>query len=302
MIRIGTRASALALAQTQTIADALAATGLAIELVPLTSDGDRSTASLAGLGGTGVFATALRAALLAGECDAVVHSLKDLPTTPHPGLVVAATPRREDARDVLCARDGLTLASLPAGARVGTGAPRRAAQLRAARPDLEVVDIRGNVDTRIRFVTTGRLDAVVLAAAGLHRLGRTGAITQTLELESWPTAPGQGVLAIEVREADAVGTPLAGALATIHDAGAWAASTAERSLLAALEAGCAAPVGAAAVVSDDLLTLRGTAYRPDGGARLDEEGSAPLTDAEELGRVVANDLLGRGARDWVQAG
>ena len=190
----------------------------------------------------------------------------------------------------------------PAGARVGTGAPRRAAQLRAARPDLEVVDIRGNVDTRIRFVTTGRLDAVVLAAAGLHRLGRTGAITQTLELESWPTAPGQGVLAIEVREADAVGTPLAGALATIHDAGAWAASTAERSLLAALEAGCAAPVGAAAVVSDDLLTLRGTAYRPDGGARLDEEGSAPLTDAEELGRVVANDLLGRGASDWVQAG
>src|SRR5699024_824145 len=242
-IRVGTRASNLAQTQTGTVVDALAETGLAVQTVPMTSDGDRTRASLASLGGTGVFAANLRRALLAGECDAVVHSLKDLPTTPHPGLRIAATPAREDPRDALCARDGLTLATLPEGARVGTGSPRRAAQLRTRRPDLQVSDIRGNVETRLGFVTSGELDAVVLAAAGLHRVDRAEAITEYLDLADWPTAPGQGVLAVEVREEEDHADLLT-ALEQVHDPAAWAAVTAERAVLAALEAGCAAPVAA----------------------------------------------------------
>ncbi|HEY5320760.1 MAG TPA: hydroxymethylbilane synthase, partial [Galbitalea sp.] len=198
VFRIGTRGSALALAQTRTVAAALTKTGLTVELVTVTTAGDTSTASLASLGGTGVFASALRDALLDGRCDAIVHSLKDLPTQPHPGLVVAAIPKREDARDALCARDGLTLDTLPAGARVGTGSPRRRAQLLSRRGDLEVVDIRGNVDTRLGRVGVD-LDAVILAAAGLSRLGRLDAVTEFLDIDSWPTAPGQGAVAIEVR-------------------------------------------------------------------------------------------------------
>jgi hydroxymethylbilane synthase len=298
-VRIGTRSSRLARTQTQTVVDALTAAGLRTEVVPMTSEGDRSRASLASLGGTGVFAAALRTALLTGECDAVVHSLKDLPTTPHPGLVVAATPPREDARDALCARDGLTLATLPAGARIGTGSPRRAAQLRTARPDLEVVDIRGNVDTRLGFVSDGRLDAVILAAAGLRRIGRADAITAELGLDTWPGAPGQGVLAVEIREADASGTPLAAALAGIHDVDAWAAATAERSLLATLEAGCAAPVGATATVSDGVLTVSGSAYRPGGGESRTAAASGRPDEAVALGRAVAADLIAAGAGAWI---
>ena len=177
-MRIGTRGSALALAQTNTVASSLAAkTGATPEIVTISTEGDRSAESLATLGGTGVFASALRDALLAGEVDVVVHSLKDLPTAPHPGLTVAAIPKRADARDALCARDGLKLADLPRGARVGTGSPRRRAQLLAVRPDLDVVDIRGNVDTRLARVTSD-LDAVVLARAGLARLDRLDAMTR----------------------------------------------------------------------------------------------------------------------------
>ena len=179
VVRIGTRGSALALAQTQTIANALTAkTGAVVEIITVTTHGDRSTESLSTIGGTGVFASALREALLAGECDVVVHSLKDLPTDPEPGLVIAAIPKRADARDALCARDGLTLETLPEGARVGTGSPRRVAQLLARRPDLEVVDIRGNIDTRLGRTVGGDLDAVVLAAAGLERIGRSEAVTE----------------------------------------------------------------------------------------------------------------------------
>ncbi|MFC6325847.1 hydroxymethylbilane synthase, partial [Microbacterium koreense] len=200
VLRIGTRASALAMAQAGTVA-----TKLRGELVPIVSEGDRSQASLASLGGTGVFAVALREALLAGEVDAVVHSFKDLPTAPVEGLVIAAVPRRADARDALCARDGLTLDQLPEGARVGTGSPRRRAQLAARRPDLEIVDIRGNIDTRLGRVGVAddveggaerALDAVVLAAAGLSRLGRSAAATDLFDLAAWPTAPAQGALAI----------------------------------------------------------------------------------------------------------
>jgi hydroxymethylbilane synthase len=198
VIRVGTRGSALAVAQTTAIAEriAKAAGDAEIELVPVTTRGDTSRASLSEIGGEGVFATALRDSLLAGDCDLVVHSLKDLPTAEHEGLRLGAVPKRADARDALCARDGLTLETLPEGARVGTGSPRRIAQLRAARPDLEVLDLRGNVDTRLGKVADGELDAVVLAAAGLGRLGRLEAVTELLELAPWPTAPGQGALAI----------------------------------------------------------------------------------------------------------
>ena len=299
-IRIGTRASVLARTQTQTIADALQGRGVTVEIVPMTSDGDRTRASLSSLGGAGVFAAGLRTALLEGRCDAVVHSLKDLPTTPHPGLVVAATPDREAAEDVLCARDGMTITSLPKGAVIGTGSPRRAAQIRMARADLQVRDIRGNIDTRMGFVRDGELDAVVLAAAGLHRTDRTDAITQTLPLEVWPTAPGQGALAVEIRESDAEsGTELYEAVRSVHNAQVWDAVTAERAVLARLEAGCAAPVGAHGTVSDGVLNVSAAAYHPTERAFFTARGQAPVASATELGADLATQLLQSGASEWL---
>lgn len=312
VLRIGTRGSALAMAQSQQVADALAvASGRQVELVLVATEGDHSTASLASLGGTGVFASALRESLLAGECDLVVHSLKDLPTAGVPGLTIGAVPRRADPRDALCARDGLTLKALPPGSRVGTGSPRRVAQLRALRPDLEVVDIRGNVDTRIGRVLAPpsqdrHLDAVVLAAAGLGRLGRLDAVTETFELVGWPTAPGQGALAVELRES----SPLASALGAIDHPASRLTAFAERAVLAELEAGCAAPIGAAAVRDGDLLFLSATVYGADGSGILTSshalvvEGSAEERSRQpaELGKRVAAELLGLGAADLAPLG
>ncbi|MEJ3405270.1 hydroxymethylbilane synthase [Rathayibacter sp. YIM 133350] len=314
VIRIGTRGSALAMAQTRQIAAKLGAAAKAeIELVPLTTHGDTSTDSLASLGGTGVFASALREALLAGECDVIVHSLKDLPTAPYPGLRIGAVPKRADPRDVLCARDGLDLAALPAGARVGTGSPRRVAELLAARPDLEVVDIRGNVDTRLRRVggadagidPADRLDAVLLAAAGLERLGRLEAVTEFLGLDDWPTAPGQGALALEVRD-ERADRALEAGLRAVNHASTAASVEAERLVLAGLEAGCAAPVAASAVIDSDLLFLTATVYAPDGTAKItsshaatpDTHAALHLSEAahDVAGRVV-RELLGKGAAD-----
>ena len=308
IIRVGTRGSALAMAQTRQIADRIAKVAKAeIELVPITTHGDTSRASLADIGGTGVFAAALREALLAGECDFVVHSLKDLPTAEHPRLRLGAVPKRVDARDVLCARDELTLATLPEGARVGTGSPRRIAQLGAARPDLVAVDIRGNVDTRLGKVESGELDAVILAAAGLGRLGRLDAATDHLELADWPTAPGQGALAIEVRRerGDRV---LERALEAIDHGTTRATVLAERIVLAGLEAGCSAPVGATAFIDDELLFLTASVYSPDGSRRLtsshaatpESRSAADLADAarDVADRAVA-ELLGNGAADLV---
>ena len=244
VLRLGTRASALATSQSGWVADHLRAVGHEVQLVHVRTEGDVSRASLSEIGGTGVFASALRDALRGGEIDLAVHSLKDLPTAPEPGLVVAAVPEREDPRDVLVARDGLTLAQLPAGSVVGTGSARRAAQLGEIRPDLVVRDIRGNVDTRIGYVRRGELDAVVLARAGLARLGRLADATDVLPLEVMLPAPGQGALAVECREDDvAMCTLLADALE--HPA-TRAAVDAERSVLSTLEAGCTAPVAALA--------------------------------------------------------
>ncbi|MDQ2660372.1 MAG: hydroxymethylbilane synthase [Actinomycetota bacterium] len=294
------------MAQTKQVAERIAKAAKAdIELVPVTTEGDTSRASLASIGGMGVFAAALREALLRGECDLVVHSLKDLPTAEHPGLRLGAVPKRADARDAICARDGLTLATLPEGARVGTGSPRRIGQLRAARPDVVAVDIRGNVDSRLGRVESGELDAVILAAAGLGRLGRADAATELLELDVWPTAPGQGALAIEVRR-DRADRDLERALEAIDHGPTRATVLAERLVLAGLEAGCSAPIGATAFVDDELLFLTATVYSADGTRQLtsshaatpDSRSPADLADAarDVADRAVA-ELLGNGAAD-----
>ncbi|MEU6922080.1 MULTISPECIES: hydroxymethylbilane synthase [unclassified Streptomyces] len=305
-LRLGTRRSKLAMAQSGLIADAVSeVTGRAVELVEITTYGDTSREHLAQIGGTGVFVAALRDALLRGEVDFAVHSLKDLPTAQPEGLVLAAVPVREDPRDVLVARDGLTFGQLPSGARIGTGSPRRMAQLNAyARShglDIETVPIRGNVDTRIGFVRSGELDAVVLAAAGLSRLGRSGEVTDFLSVDTVLPAPGQGALAIECAASSA---DLAAALAELDDPVTRAAVTAERALLAALEAGCSAPVGALAdllvdgqVVNE--LRLRGVVGTTDGSSlvQLSTTGPVPTSqdDAAALGRELASEMLAKGA-------
>ena len=306
-VLVGTRGSALAVTQTTTVAEALADLGgFEVELVRVRTEGDVNRAALSQIGGTGVFVAALRDALLRGDCDVAVHSLKDLPTADADGLTVAAVPPRVDVRDVLCARDGLTLAQLPAGAKVGTGSPRRAAQLRAARPDLQVVDIRGNVDTRLGRVSglvdggPGDLDAVILAAAGLARLGRLGVVTEYIDPAVMLPAPGQGALAVESRQADAAEGRLSRALASYDDEATRLAVTAERSLLNRLEAGCTAPIGALAQLGERGLTLEAVVCSDDGSrvmrrhastARIDEDG------ARALGVRLAEDLLAAGAAE-----
>ncbi|MGW4275016.1 hydroxymethylbilane synthase [Streptomyces seoulensis] len=316
-LRLGTRRSKLAMAQSGQVADAVSqVTGRPVELVEITTYGDTSREHLAQIGGTGVFVAALREALARGEVDFAVHSLKDLPTAQPADLVLAAIPEREDPRDVLVARDALKFADLPRGARVGTGSPRRMAQLnayaRAHGLDVETVPIRGNVDTRIGFVHSGELDAVVLAAAGLNRLGRGDEVTDFLSVDTVLPAPGQGALAIECTAADA---DLVAALAQLDDPYTRAAVTAERSLLAALEAGCSAPVGALAdapptsarpergaqtdgqIVKE--MRLRGVVGTTDGSTlvQLSTTGPVPRThhDAMALGRELATEMLARGA-------
>lgn len=291
-MKLGTRGSALALAQTGAVAAALEKQGEPVELVTITTEGDTSKASLASLGGTGVFASALREALLDGRCDAVVHSLKDLPTAPFPGLSIGAVPKREDARDVLCAREGLTLDSLPQGAKVGTGSPRRRAQLLSRRPDLVVSDLRGNVDTRLSKVG-GDLDGVILAAAGLARLRRLDAVTEFLGLDGWPTAPGQGALAVEVRAGEEK------SVAALEHRTTRIVVEAEREVLALLEAGCSAPVGAHAFVEDGLLYLSARVYSLDGTERLTSSHALYLADVSDAGSELAArvcaELLAAGA-------
>lgn len=289
-LRVGTRGSKLAVAQTsQVAADLAVATGRQIELVKVTTHGDVNRASLQTLGGQGVFATELREALVRGDVDIAVHSLKDLPTAPAPGLRLAAHPVREDVRDALCARDGLRFAELPEGARVGTGSPRRIAQLRRLRPDLELHDIRGNVDTRLGFVEQGELDAVLLACAGLERLGRTASITERLSLDDFPTAPGQGALAIETRD----GWEVSG-LASLDDAATRAAVDAERAVLNGLDAGCSAPVAVHGVVDDGVLRVRARVYGV--GALAEASGEIEVGSPA----AVREDSLAvaRGLRKW----
>jgi hydroxymethylbilane synthase len=297
-LRIGTRGSALARSQTSTVIAALAELGIKAEAVEIVTSGDRSTAALTQIGGTGVFVSALRDALLAESIDVAVHSYKDLPTAAEPGLVVAAVPAREDPRDVLVARDGLTLGELPVGAVIGTGAPRRAAQIRALGLGLEVVPIRGNVDTRLRKVSDGEVDAVVLARAGLARLDRLDAVTETLDPLQMLPAPAQGALAIECRASD---DELVARLAALDHADSRASVLAERALLAALEAGCTAPVGGLAVIAegDDgpELFLRGSVTATDGSDAVRLSATGPANEAATIGRRLAADLLADGAEN-----
>jgi hydroxymethylbilane synthase len=283
------------MAQSQTVADLVtAATGLPVELVEIATAGDRSSAPVQQLG-VGVFVSALRDALTAKEIDFAVHSYKDLPTAPADGLSIAAVPERADPRDALIARDGLTLAELPAGAVIGTGALRRIAQINALGLPVTTVPIRGNVDTRLRKVADGELDAVVLARAGLARLGRAGEVTEILDPMLMLPAPAQGALAVECRSADA---DLVEALAALDHRATRAAVTAERALLAALEAGCSAPVAALAeTTEDDEIYLRGAVISVDGRFALRLSRTGTLAEAEQIGRALAADLLEDGAEN-----
>jgi hydroxymethylbilane synthase len=298
-LRLGTRRSTLAMAQSGQVADALrAALGRDVELVPVVTEGDRSPEALTQLGGTGVFVTALREALLDGRIDLAVHSLKDLPTAPAPDLILAAVPLREDPRDVLVCPAGLTLGELAPGARVGTGAPRRAAQLHALGLGLDIVPVRGNVDTRIKKAIDGELDAVVLARAGLARLDRLDAITEVLDPTQMLPAPGQGALAVECRDPG-----LAADLAVLDDPASRMAVLAERTLLADLEAGCSAPVGALADVAEGFddaagteteIYLRAVVAAVDGSDFVRLSATGPGTDPVGIGHRLATDLLAAG--------
>ncbi|MDQ1743841.1 MAG: hydroxymethylbilane synthase [Pseudonocardiales bacterium] len=300
-IRVGTRASLLARTQTQLVIDAFVGSNpdVPVETVLVSTEGDRSAQPLEQIGGTGVFVSALREALLDGRIDVAVHSYKDLPTAPAPGVALAAVPRREDPRDALCARDGLSLLELPAGARIGTGSPRRAAQLNALDRGWQILPIRGNVDTRLSRVGSaeGQLDAVVLAVAGLHRLGRHEVITELLDPIQVLPAAAQGALAVECRESDSDARAL---LAPLDDHLTRAAVAAERSLLTALEAGCTAPVGALAEISegeDGVLEvfLRGSVTAIDGSDAVRLSAAGPLNTAEEVGQRLAAELIDLGA-------
>jgi hydroxymethylbilane synthase len=295
-LRVGTRGSALARIQTQAVVEAL---GAPAEIVPILTAGDRSAAPLEQIGGTGVFVSALRTALVSAEIDVAVHSYKDLPTAPCEGVTIAAVPRREDPRDALVARDGLTLAELPPGSRIGTGSPRRAAQLRALGLGFVVEPIRGNVDTRLRRVAEGAFDAVVLALAGLRRLGRDGEVSEILDPIQVLPAPAQGALAVECRTSDPATRDL---LSTVDDADSRAAVIAERALLAALEAGCTAPVAALAEIAEGPeIYLRGSVTTPDGSRALRLSATGPVTDAEGIGRRLAAELIAEGADTMMES-
>lgn len=288
MFSIGTRGSHLATTQAGHVRDALEEVGHPAELQIVTTSGDLSQAPVERIG-VGVFTSALRDALFTGEVDIAVHSFKDLPTAYEPRAHMVV-PARADSREALIARDGLTLAELPQGARVGTSAPRRISQLKAIRPDLDIRPLRGNIERRMSYVENGELDAIILAYAGLVRGGYGDRPTEVFDPQVFMPAPAQGALAVECRTDDAAARA---AIDKLADASATAESTAERSVLATLEAGCTAPVAATAMRNGDTVALRAGVFALDGSRQLVEE--AEGTDPAELGRRVAEALLERGA-------
>lgn len=298
-VRLGTRGSALALWQSRFVAAQLALLdpGLHVELVEIVSTGDQITdVLLQDVEGTGFFTATLERALLDGRVDVAAHSYKDLPVEPTAGLTVAAVPARGPVEDVLCARDGHTLRTLPPGARVGTCSARRTAQVRARRPDLEMRPLRGNVPTRVRQVTTGALDAIVLARAGMVRLGLDRHVSEVFTLEAMLPAPAQGALAVECRTADHA---LVRLLAGLDDPATRRAVTAERVLLHALGGGCSVPVGAAARLVAGQIVLDAGVFSLDGSRAL--RVTARGHDGDELGRRAAGHLLDQGAREVLRA-
>lgn len=292
-VRIGTRGSALALEQSTIVAGMLRAAhpGIEVEVVTLRTVGDIDQRAPVTQLGDGAFVRGVEAALLAGDVDIAVHSAKDIPTEEPPGLRLAAFPRRADARDVLVSREGFGFNKLPSGSRLGTGSPRRAAIARALRPDLDVQPIRGNVDTRLRKLDAGEYDAIVLAAAGLARLGLLDRVTAYLDPDVWVPAAGQGVLAVQCRAGDAVES----LLAPLDHAPTRAAITAERAVLRRLGSGCRTPVGAHAEVTGTELVLRAVLVAADGSARVEVERRGDVGAAEQLGTEVGETLVREGA-------
>jgi hydroxymethylbilane synthase len=291
-LRLGTRKSPMAMIQAGHVAELITQrTGASVELVGLTSFGDITRVNLPEIGGTGVFVSTLREALLGGDVDLAVHSLKDLPTAGAAGIALAAVPPRDDPRDALVARDGAKLADLPPGALIGTGSPRRAAQLLLLRPDVRPVPIRGNAGTRLKKVFSGEVDAVVLACSGLARLDELDRVSQVFEPDEMLPAPGQGALAVECLAGN---TGLVSLLGQVDDPGSRAAVTAERTVLAELQAGCSAPLGAYAA-GTGVMHLTAIVVAEDGGTAVRASRSGPPSRAEELGRDVAAELLRLGA-------
>ncbi len=296
MIRIGTRGSKLALWQANWVKSQLTEAGYEADLVIITTSGDVSTRPLSEVGGQGLFTKEIQRELLADRVDVAVHSLKDLPTLAVPTLVLAAVPERETTEDCLVSRSQLGFEELPAGSRVGTGSSRRQAQLRAWRSDIEVLDIRGNVDSRLRKLHDGEFDAIVLAAAGLTRLGLAEHITQRLPQEQMLPAIGQGALGLECRESD---HHARAALSTLNDPFTMSAVVAERSLLANLLGGCLAPVAAHGTVDKERLTLRARVLSLDGQRQLNGTEVGSMFEAAEIGARLASRLNEQGAAELI---
>lgn len=295
-VRIGSRGSTLALWQAEHVQQRLAALGHEAAIRVITTTGDRiQDRRLEQVGGKGAFLKEIEEAMLAGEVDLAVHSLKDVPTALPAGLRLCAVLERADPRDAVLASSGLALKRLPAGARLGTTSLRRRAQVAALRPDLVLQDLRGNVDTRIRKLREGACDAILLAVAGLERLGRRGEITEILEPDLFLPAPGQGAIALECRESDG---PVAAAVAPLDHARTARAVAAERTLLAGLQGGCNVPLGAYAVEEDGMLRLTAFVARADGSGLL--RGQARDADPLRAGAALAEQLLARGARELMR--
>jgi hydroxymethylbilane synthase len=297
-LRLGTRNSPLARWQAQWVADRLQELGVTIELVPITTQGDVKAGPLGQIGGMGLFTKELQRALLDDQIDLAVHSLKDLPTEPVAGLSLAAVPERESTADVLLSAKFRNLESLPQRARVGTGSLRRKAQLWHSRPDLLVEDIRGNVETRLRKLEEGEFDAIILAAAGLKRLGLADRITQVLPQSLMLPAVGQGALGIEARADDADTQQL---LAPLNHDNTHQAVLAERTMLLALCAGCLAPVGALALADGEQLSLQAVVLSPDGRRRIHAGAVTAANEAVYLGQIIAEELMAQGAAEMIAA-
>lgn len=297
-LRLGTRGSALALRQSGMIAAELERLGVAVEMVVIKTSGDVATGSLAALGGKGLFVKEIEEALLRGRVDLAVHSLKDMPAVLPSGLALVATPPRADARDVLVSHAGVGLGRLPAGTRVGTSSLRRRAQLLTLRPDLAVVEMRGNVDTRLDKLARGHVDAILLAAAGLARLGLAPAGAVTIPVRSFVPAIGQGILALEGREDDDRVRRL---VAALDDPATRAAATGERAFLAAIGGDCHTPLAAHAVVNGATVAMQAVVYAVDGRAFVGDTFEGPLDAAAGVGTRLASALMTRGAADLIAA-
>jgi len=299
-LRIGTRGSALALWQANHIADRLRAIApnRAVELVIIQTQGDRvQERPLAQIGGDGLFTKAIQEALLDGRADVAVHSLKDLPTALVVGLTLAAVPERASTRDAFISRRHRSFDALPQGARIATGSLRRKAQIRHRRPDLELVEIRGNIDTRLRKLDEQGLDGLILAHAGLDRLGLSHVISELLDPEWMLPAVGQGALGLECRGDDADALSL---LRKLDDSATHAAVLAERAFLLALGGGCLVPFGAQGVISGNEVALRGAVLSPDGKQRLAGELTGPAKRAEDVGQQLAQQLVAAGAHELLR--